>query len=204
MRKTLTILGVLACAVLLTTPAVAGDCDGMKKAGNDKTACATSEVKQASNADGSSCAKSTAKKAEGWTCSKSAAKAAYAKALEESGCEKTAQAAYRNTLAEHAYATSYADTGCTKTAQKAAYEAVYAESGCEKSATTAATHAVAQAAYDESYAKNGCAKTAQAAYEKITKAAGTSCATSTEKAASDCDKGAEAVAEVKMAAKANG
>jgi len=95
MRKTMMVLGVLVCATLLVNPAMA--CDGK-------------DAKQASN--------------EGASCSKSAAKAAYAETLEKTGCEKTAQAAYKNTLAENVYAKSYADTNCSKTAQKAAYDAV--------------------------------------------------------------------------------
>jgi hypothetical protein len=146
MKKTMMVLGVLLCATLLVNPAMA--CDGK-------------DAKQASN--------------EGATCSKSAAKAAYAKSLEETGCEKTAQAAYKNTLAENVYAKSYADTSCSKTAQKAAYDAVYADTSCSKSASAAATHAVAKASYDETLANTSCAKSAQAAYDSVTKTAGASC-----------------------------
>jgi len=157
MRKTMMVLGVLLCATLLVNPAMA--CDGK-------------DGKQASN--------------EGASCSKSAAKAAYANALEESGCEKTAQAAYKNTLAENVYAKSYADTGCSKTAQKAAYDAVYAETSCSTSASAASTHAVAKASYDETLAKTSCAKSAQAAHDGVTKTAGASCDRT------KCDKGAAA------------
>jgi len=165
MKKTILVLGVVLCATLLVNPAIA--CDGK-------------DSKQASN--------------EGAMCSKSAAKAAYAKALEESGCEKTAQTAYKNTLAENAYAKSYAETGCSRTAQKAAYETVYAETSCAKSSTDAATHAVAKASYDETLAKTGCAKTAHAAYET----ASSSCSKDAAKAASGCSKGdAEGSAEAR-------
>jgi hypothetical protein len=170
MKKTMMVLGVLLCATLLVNPAMA--CDGK-------------DAKQASN--------------EGATCSKSAAKAAYAKSLEETGCEKTAQAAYKNTLAENVYAKSYADTSCSKTAQKAAYDAVYADTSCSKSASAAATHAVAKASYDETLANTSCAKSAQAAYDSVTKTAGASCDRT------KCDKGAaettadNAKTEVKLA-----
>ena len=173
MRKTVMVLGVLLCATLLVNPAMA--CDGK-------------DAKQASN--------------EGGACSKSAAKAAYAKTLDETGCEKTAQTAYKNTLAENVYAKSYADTSCSKTAQKAAYDAVYTETSCSKSATAAATHAVAKASYDETLAKTSCSKSAQAAYDSVTKTAGASCDRAT------CDKGtAESASEetvntnVKLASK---
>ncbi len=146
MKKTMMVLGVLLCATLLVNPAMA--CDGK-------------DAKQANN--------------EGATCSKSAAKAAYAKTLDETGCEKTAQTAYKNTLAENVYAKSYADTGCSKTAQKAAYDAVYTETSCSKSASAAVTHAVAKASYDETLAKTSCSKSAQAAYDSVTKTAGASC-----------------------------
>ena len=155
MKKTMMVLGVLLCATLLVNPAMA--CDGK-------------DAKQASN--------------EGATCSKSAAKAAYANTLEETGCEKTAQTAYKNTLAENVYAKSYSDTGCSKTAQKAAYDAVYSETSCSKSASAAATHAVAKASYDETLAKTSCSKSAQAAYDSVTKTAGASCDRT------KCDKGA--------------
>jgi hypothetical protein len=158
MKKTMIVLGVVLCATLLVNPALA--CDGK-------------DAKQASN--------------DGATCSKSAAKAAYAKSLEETGCEKTAKTAYKNTLAENVYAKSYAETSCSKTAEKAAYAAVYAETSCEKSSQSAATHAVAKASYDATYAKTGCAKTAEAAYANVTKTAGASCATAAAKAG--CDKG---------------
>jgi hypothetical protein len=161
MKKTMIVLGVVLCATLLVNPALA--CDGK-------------EAKKVSN--------------DGATCSKSAAKAAYAKALGESGCEKTAQTAYKNTLAENVYAKSYAESGCSKTAEKAAYAAVHAETNCEKSSQAAATHAVAQASYDATYAKTGCEKTAQAAYASVTKTAGASCATAEAK--TGCDNRARA------------
>jgi len=173
MRKTMMVLGVLLCATLLVSPAIA--CDG-------------EDAIQASN--------------EGASCSKSAAKTAYATTLDETGCEKTAQAAYKNTLAENVYAKSYAETGCSKTAQKAAYDAVYADTSCNKSASAAATHAVANASYDETLAKTSCAKSAQVAYDSVTKTAGASCDRTT------CDKGpAESASEetantnVKLASK---
>ncbi len=172
MKKTMMACGVVLCAALLVSPAMANDC---------------SKDKQVSN-DGSSCAKTAALHASGehGSCSKSAAKAAYAKALEETGCEKTATAAYNNTLAENTYAQSYAATGCSKTAQKAAYAAVYASTSCEKTSQAAATHAVAQASYDETLAKTGCEKTAKAAYANVVKTAGTSCDLSGAKAS--CEK----------------
>ena len=172
MKKTMMVLGVLLCATLLVNPAMA--CDGK-------------DAKQASN--------------EGASCSRSAAKAAYAETLDETGCEKTAQTAYKNTLAENVYAKSYADTGCSKTAKKAAYDAVYSETSCSKSASSAATHAVAKASYDETLATTSCAKSAQAAYDSVTKTAGATCDRTT------CDKGAaesatdKAEAEVKLASK---
>ena len=159
MKKTIMVLGVALCATLLVSPATA--CDGK-------------DAKQVSNQETS--------------CSSSAAKAAYAKTLEETGCEKTAQKAYNNTLAENVYATSYANTSCSKTAEKAAYEAVYDKAGCEKTATASATHAVAQASYNDTLAKTGCEKSAQAAYASITKTVGSSCATEGANAASGCDK----------------
>ncbi len=58
----------------------------MKTASNDGAGCDKSAVKTASN--------------EGSSCSKTAAKAAYDATLAESGCEKTAKAAYVNALAE--------------------------------------------------------------------------------------------------------
>ena len=175
MKKTMLVLGVMLCATLLVNPAIA--CDGK-------------DSKQTSN--------------EGATCSKSEAKAAYAKSLEESGCEKTAQTAYKNTLAENVYAKSYAETSCSKTAEKAAYDAVYAESSCATSSTAAATHAVAKASYNETLAKTGCSKTAQAAYET----ASSSCSKDGAKAASGCSKSdaegsAKAASDVKMASKDN-
>ena len=173
MKKTMLVLGVALCATLLVNPALACDGKDAKAASNEGATCSKTAAAQASN--------------EGATCSKSAAKAAYAKALEETGCEKTAQTAYKNTLAENVYAKSYAETSCSKTAQKAAYDAVYAETNCEKSSQAAATHAVAKASYDATYAKTGCAKTAQAAYENVTKNVGASCATAAAK--DGCDKG---------------
>jgi len=180
MKKTMIVLGVALCATLLVNPALA--CDGK-------------EAKNASN--------------DGASCSKSAAKAAYAKAIEESGCEKTAQTAYKNTLAENVYAKSYAETSCSKTAEKAAYAAIYAETSCETSSKTAATHAVAQASYDATYAKTGCDKTAQAAYASITKTAGASCTTADAKTSCDKDKVASssnkvADADVKVASNEEG
>ncbi len=173
MRKTMMVLGVLLCATLLVNPAMA--CDGK-------------DAKQASN--------------EGASCSKSAAKAAYANTLEETGCEKTAQAAYKNTLAENVYAKSYADTGCSKTAQKAAYDAVYSETSCSKSASAAATHAVAKASYDGTLAKTSCAKSAQAAYDGVTKTAGASCdRTKCDKGAAESSSEEPADANVKLASK---
>jgi len=180
MKKTMMVLGVVFCATLLVNPALA--CDGK-------------EAKQVSN--------------DGASCSKSAAKAAYAETLEETGCEKTAQTAYQNTLTENVYAKSYAETSCSKTAEKAAYAAIYTETSCEKSSQTAATHAVAQASYDATYAKTGCEKTAQAAYANITKTSGASCATAAAKtscdigdAESSSDKVAEA--DVKVASNEEG
>jgi len=158
MKKTMMVLGVVFCATLLVNPAAA--CDG----------------KQAKNASN-----------DGASCSKSTAKAAYAKAIEETGCDKTAQTAYKNTLAENVYAKSYSETSCNKTAEKAAYDAVYAESSCETSSKAAATHAVAKASYNATYAKTGCEKTAQAAYASITKTAGATCDTATAK--TSCDMG---------------
>jgi hypothetical protein len=172
MKKTMIVLGVVLCTTLLVNPALACDGKDAKSVSNDGATCSKTAAAQASN--------------EGATCSKSAAKAAYAKALEESGCEKTAQTAYKNTLAENVYTKSYGETSCTKTAEKAAYAAVYAETSCEKSSQAAATHAVAQASYDATYAKTGCEKTAQAAYASITKTAGASCATAAAK--TSCDK----------------
>jgi hypothetical protein len=188
MKKTMILLGVVLCATLLVNPALACDGKEAKNASNDGSSCSKTAAAQASN-EGATCSKSDAVKAsnEGATCSKSAAKAAYAKTLEATGCEKTAQTAYKNTLAENVYAKSYAETSCSKTAEKTAYAAVYAETSCEKSSQTAATHAVAQASYNATYAKTGCEKTAQAAYASITKTAGASCATAAEKAS--CDKG---------------
>ena len=159
MKKTMMVLGVVLCATLLVSPAVACDGKDAKKVGN-----------------------------EGASCSTSAAKAAYAKTLEATGCEKTAQNAYNNTLAENVYAKSYADNGCSKTAQKAAYAAVYDKAGCDKTATASATHAVAQASYNETLANTGCEKTAQAAYASITKTVGSSCATEGASSTSGCDK----------------
>ncbi|MCG6948856.1 MAG: hypothetical protein LJE93_08090 [Acidobacteria bacterium] len=172
MKKTMMASGVVFCAALLVSPAMADNC---------------SKDKQVSN-EGSSCAKTTAvhANAEGVSCSKSAAKAAYAKALEETGCENTARAAYNNTLAENTYAQSFAATGCSKTAQKASYEAVYASTSCEKTSQVAATHAVAQATYDATLAKTGCEKTAEAAYASMIKTAGSSCDLTGVKAS--CDK----------------
>ena len=173
MRKTMMVLGVLVCATLLVNPAMA--CDGK-------------DAKQASN--------------EGASCSKSAAKAAYAETLEKTGCEKTAQAAYKNTLAENVYAKSYADTNCSKTAQKAAYDAVYAETSCSKSASSAATHAVAKASYDETFAKTSCAKSAQAAYDGVTKTAGATCdRTKCDKGAAESASDESANTNVKLASK---
>ena len=173
MRKTMMVVGVLLCATLLVNPAMA--CDGK-------------DAKQASN--------------EGASCSKSAAKAAYAETLEETGCEKTAQAAYKNTLAENVYAKSYADTNCSKTAQKAAYDAVYAETSCSKSASAAATHAVAKASYDETLAKTSCAKSAQAAYDGVTKTAGATCdRTKCDKGAAESASEESANTNVKLASK---
>ena len=86
MKKSLMVLGVLACVVLLANPAAAGDCNKAKSASNAGSSCDKAAVAQASS--------------EGATCSKSAAKAAYAKALDETGCEKTAKKAYNNTVAE--------------------------------------------------------------------------------------------------------
>lgn len=195
MKKTMMVLGVVFCATLLINPALA--CDGK-------------EAKQVSN-DGASCSKTATAQAnnEGATCSKSAAKAAYATALEESGCEKTAQTAYQNALAENVYAKSYAETSCSKTAEKAAYAAIYAETSCETSSQTAATHAVAKASYDATYAKTGCEKTAQTAYASITKTSGASCATAASKtccdignAESSSDKVADA--DVKVASNEEG
>jgi hypothetical protein len=159
MKKVMMVLGVALCATLLVTPAMAGDCEASKKASN-----------------------------EGASCSTSAAKAAYTKTLDETGCEKTAQKAYNNTLAENVYAKSYANTSCSKTAEKAAYDAVYDKAGCEKTATASATHAVAQASYNDTLAKTGCEKSAQAAYASITKTVGSSCAAEAASTASGCDK----------------
>ena len=175
MKKTMLVLGVMLCATLLVNPAMA--CDGK-------------DSKQASN--------------EGASCSKSSAKAAYAKTLEESGCEKTAQTAYKNTLAENVYAKTYTETSCTKTAEKAAYDAVYAETSCATSSTSAATHAVAKASYDETLAKTGCAKTAQTAYDSDS----SSCSKDAATASSSCSKGEaegsdKAASDVKMASKEN-
>ena len=153
------VLGVVLCATLLVSPATA--CDGK-------------DAKQVSN--------------QGASCSTSAAKAAYAKALDETGCSKTAQKAYNDKLAENVYAKSYADTGCSKTAKQAAYNAVYDKAGCEKTANASATHAVAHASYNETLAKTGCEKSAQAAYASITKTVGSNCATEGTIAASGCDK----------------
>ena len=173
MRKTMMVLGVLLCATLLVNPAMA--CDGK-------------DAKQASN--------------EGASCSKSAAKAAYAETLEKTGCEKTAEAAYKNTLAENVYAKSYADTGCSKTAQKAAYDAVYSETSCSKSASTAANHAVAKASYDETLAKTSCAKSAQAAYDGVTTTAGASCdRTKCDKDTAESSSEEPAGTDVKLASK---
>ena len=194
MKKAMIAFGVLMCATLLVNPAAAGDC--------------TREVQKAAN-EGASCSKAAAEQAknDGSSCSKSAAKAAYAKALDESGCERTAQVASNNAMAENVYAASYAKTSCSKTAQKAAYDAVYDETSCEKSSNAAATHAVAKAKYDATLAETGCEKSAKAAYASMITTAGSSCATATAKAG--CDKGAErssekASAEVKMASKENG
>ena len=103
MKKTMIVLGVVLCATLLVNPALA--CDGKeeaKNASNDGASCSKAAVAQANN-EGATCSKTAAVTAsnEGATCSKSAAKAAYAKTLEETGCEKTAQTAYKNTLAEN-------------------------------------------------------------------------------------------------------
>jgi hypothetical protein len=192
MRKTLMVLGVASCATLLVNSALA--CDGEK-------------ARQASN-EGASCAKSAAVQAnyDGASCAKSAAKAAYDKSFEETGCEKSAQTEYRNTLAENAYTKSYAETSCGKTALKAAYETVYAETGCEKSSRAAATHAVAKASYDATYAKTGCAKTAQAAYDGVTKTGGSSCAVAAAETGCDKDSDQEKIekaaeADVKVASK---
>jgi hypothetical protein len=180
MKKTMTVLGVMICVTLLAGPALADNCGSVTKASTEGATCSRSAEVQASY--------------EGTTCSKSAAKVAYAKALEETGCEKTAKDAYNNTLAERAYSKSYAETSCSRTAEKAAYEAVYASSSCQKTSQSAATHAVAKASYDATYAKTGCAKTSQAAYDEVTKTAGASCATA---AKADCDKGiAKSTSEV--------
>ena len=126
MKKTMIVLGVVLCATLLVNPALA--CDGK-------------EAKNASN--------------EGATCSKSAAKAAYAKTLEETGCEKTAQNAYKNTLAENVYAKSYAETGCEKTAQ-AAYASI------TKTAGASCATAEAKANCDKGNAESSSEKVADA------------------------------------------
>lgn len=170
MRKRMMVLGVLVLAAVVASPAMA--CDG-------------TAAKQAKN-DGSSCATGSAK-------------AAYAKTLEETGCEKTAKAAYNNTLAEGVYAKSYAETSCSKTATKAAHAAVLAETDCSKTADAAATHAVARASYDETLAKTSCEKSAQAAYEKVAKNVGTSCAVGSESAKNSdcCDKKGAAAAQAK-------
>ncbi len=110
MKKTMMVLGVVFCATLLVNPALACDGKEVKQVSNDGAGCSKAALAQASN--------------EGATCSKSAAKAAYAETLEETGCEKTAQTAYQNTLAENVYAKSYAETSCSKTAEKAAYAAI--------------------------------------------------------------------------------
>jgi hypothetical protein len=172
MKKTMMAFGVVLCAALLVNPAVADNC---------------SKDKQVSN-EGSSCGKTAAvhANAEGVSCSKSAAKAACAKAIEETGCEKTATAGYNNTLAENTYAQSYAATGCSKTAQKAAFDAVHASTNCDKTSQAAATHAVARAKYDATLAKTGCEKTAKAAYASMIKTAGSSCDLTGVKAS--CDK----------------
>lgn len=195
MKKTMLSVGVALCAALLVGPAFAGDCEKSKQASTEGLSCSKAAAVEAS--------------IEGSTCSKSAAKAAYAKTLEETGCEKTAQTAYRNALAESEYAKNYAETHCGKTAEKAAYDAVYAETSCEKSSQAAATHAVAKASYDATYAETGCAKTAEAAYASVTKNAGASCATVA--ATTGCDKSAtedssERVAgtDIKVAAKDQG
>lgn len=193
MKKMTMVLGVLACVALLVNPAMAWDCDEAKTASNEGSSCDKAAVVQASN-EGSSCSKIEATTAgnDGSSCSISAAKAAYAKAIDETGCETTAKTAYNNTVAEHAYAKSYAASSCTKTAEKAAYAAVYSESSCDVSSKAAATHAVAKSSYDATLAKTGCEKTAQAAYASVTKTAGASC--DIDKAgSSDCDaSGAEA------------
>ncbi len=79
MKKTMMVLGVLACVTLLVNPAMAGDGDKAKSASNEGSSCTKTAVAQASN-DGSSCSKDAASQAanEGSTCSKSAAQAAYA------------------------------------------------------------------------------------------------------------------------------
>ena len=192
MKKMTMVLGVLACVALLVNPVMACDCDEAKSASNEGSSCDKAAVAQASN-DASSCSKTEAVTAsnDGSSCSISAAKAAYAKAIDETGCEKTAKTAYNNTVAEHAYTKSYAASSCSKTAEKAAYAAVYSESSCDVTSKTAATHAVAKASYDTTLAKTGCEKTAQAAYASVTKTAGASCDVD-EAGSSDCSKsGAE-------------
>ena len=92
-------------------------------------------------------------------CAKGAAKAAYDATLEKTGCEKTATAAYRNAMAETAYANNYAESGCSKSATEAAYKEVLADSGCKKSAASASQHAYAQTAYSETLEKTGCNNT---------------------------------------------
>ncbi len=113
MKKTMIVLGVVLCATLLVNPALACDGKEAKNASNDGATCSKTAAAQARGG----CSKLRGSN-EGATCSKSAAKAAYAKALEESGCEKTAQTAYKNTLAENVYAKSYAETSCSKTARE--------------------------------------------------------------------------------------
>ena len=137
--------GLMVCAIVVLTLVVAGPamaCDG-------KTA------------DGEYTGK----------CAKGAAKAAYDTTLEKTGCEKTATAAYRNVMAETAYANNYAKSGCSKSATEAAYKEVLADTGCTKSATSASQHAFAQAAYSETLEKTSCSKSAKKAYDKALKSA---------------------------------
>ena len=127
MKKAMIVFGVLACVTLLVNPAMACDGKEAKQASNDGASCSKTAAQQASN-DGASCSKAgvEAGQAPG-TCARLPRRT-----LEKTGCEKTAQTAYNNTMAENVYAKTVAESGCTKTAQKAAYDAVYTSTSCDK------------------------------------------------------------------------
>jgi hypothetical protein len=169
MTTTTTVAGAVLALALgssLVAFAAGAGCDGKtagsgccaKKASQQaSTGCAKGDHGQAKQADNSP--------AEG-SCPLTAAKQAYEQARAAGGCEKTAREAYRNAMAETAYAKSLTESGCAESASRAAYETVLKETGCAATADAAYRHVVGKTAYDSTLEATGCTKSAQEAYDK--------------------------------------